>query len=324
MSRGRLVPAAAAVLTETEVSKLFYSEIEQELEDSQRENMSGYTQWSESKDGGMFSPVGRTVETIKPGYYDLASDQGQIFFVPVRPRTDDLLMFPDSVTYQVLSGVQDFWEREKLFQKHGLPFKRGILLYGPPGSGKSCTLQLVARDIVDRGGIVITFNSGIFLNAYRALRDIQRDTPVVVLMEDFESFMTGTYTSKVLNLLDGVEELDKVIFLATTNYPEQLEQRILNRPSRFDLCIKVPHPSESARTLYLDSIKLDEKIDVARYVRDTEGMSLAHLKELFVSTVILGNDYQEALDRLNYMNQHLKDETSADDLFKGSIGFSSF
>ncbi len=270
----------------------------------EREPVVGYTQWSQLNDGSGFTPVGKTVSQILPGYYDLASVEGQIYFVPVRARTDSLLEFPDSASKDVLSGIVDFWEREKLFQRYGLPYKRGILMFGPPGSGKSCTLQLVAREVVDRGGIVVTFQPSIFLYAYRAFRDIQPETKMVVLMEDFETLMKGN-ESKVLNLLDGVEALDNVVFLATTNYPERLETRVMNRPSRFDICIKVDHPTAAGRKIYIESLlKEGDEVDVEQYVTDTDNMSLAHLKELFVSTVILGRNYTETVDRLTRMRDN--------------------
>lgn len=263
-----------------------------------------YVQWSEMPDGVGYTPAGKTVAELKPGYYDLASVNGTIFFLPVRARSDDLLRFPDSASLEVLEGISDFWDREPIFRKYGLPFKRGILLYGPPGSGKTCTLQLIAREVVERGGIVITFEPNLFLPAYRALRDIQPDTSVVVLMEDFESLMTNESSrSRLLNLLDGVEELHKVVFLATTNYPEKLEDRIINRPSRFDLRIRVDHPGTDARRLYLESLVHEEdNINIDQCVADTEGLSLAHLKELFVATHILGGGYDKTVQRLRSMS----------------------
>src|SRR5690606_25113144 len=204
---------------------------------------------------GTFSPVGGTLGRIEPGYYDITIVQGQVYFVPVRARTEDLLKFPDSASKEVLEGIREFWDREELFKKYGLPHKRGIMLYGPPGAGKSCTLQLVARDVIERGGVVLTFGQpSVFLAGYRALRDIQPDTPIVVLMEDFDSLPTKSDESVLLNLLDGAEELSKVVFLATTNYPERMPERIMNRPSRFDLRIHVPHPSAGAREVYLRSL----------------------------------------------------------------------
>jgi SpoVK/Ycf46/Vps4 family AAA+-type ATPase len=277
----------------------------------------GFEQWARSPDGTTYSPVGQTVSEIEPGYYDTVLSQGQVYFCPVRPRQDALLEFPDSASKGVLDAITDFWERENIFQKYDLPYKRGILLYGPPGSGKTCTLQLVSREVVNRGGIVVTFQPASFLDAYRAFRDVQPSTYMVVLMEDLEATLKQS-ESRILNLLDGVEYLNKVVFLATTNYPEKLESRILNRPSRFDLCVKVGHPDARARRVYLRSlIRDDDGLDVETYVNDTEGMSLAHVKELFVATVVLGSEYETTVKRLKAMREK---KSSIDDEITGTYG----
>jgi SpoVK/Ycf46/Vps4 family AAA+-type ATPase len=260
-----------------------------------------YTQWGQLADGAGYAPVGKTSAEIAPGYYDITIGDGVLYFMPVRARTDDLLEFPDSKSKEVIEGIETFWDREKVFRKYGLAYKRGILLYGPPGSGKTCTLQIISREVVNRGGVVISFSPATFLRAYRAFRDIQPDTHMVVLMEDFESLIKNSETT-ILNLLDGVESLDKVVFLATSNYPELLQARIVNRPSRFDLVVRVPHPDHRARTIYLQSLlQPDDTIDLEQYVKDTEAMSLAHVKELFVATVVLGQPYKMTVQRLKDM-----------------------
>jgi SpoVK/Ycf46/Vps4 family AAA+-type ATPase len=277
----------------------------------------GYEKWAQSADGTTYSPVGKTVEVIEPGYYDTVISNSQIFFCPVRPRQDALLEFPDSVSKEVLDAISDFWDREKIFKKYDLPYKRGILLYGPPGSGKTCTLQLVSREVVDRGGIVVTFQPSSFLDAYRAFRDVQPETYMVVLMEDLEATLKQS-ESRILNLLDGVECMDKVVFLATTNYPEKLESRIMNRPSRFDLCVRVSHPDARSRRVYFKSlVRDDDDIDIEAYVNDTEGMSLAHVKELFVATVVLGAEYDVTVKRLKAMKEK---KSSIDDEANCSFG----
>jgi SpoVK/Ycf46/Vps4 family AAA+-type ATPase len=250
---------------------------------------------------------------LRPGYYDLSSSQGQLYFVPVRAREDPLLEFPDSAAEMVLHGIIDFWNKEAVYRKFGLPYKRGVLLWGPPGAGKTSCMQLVAREVVARGGIVLTFSPSYFLDAYRAFRDIQPETHLLVLMEDFES-MIRERESRILNILDGVELLDRVTFLASSNFPERLEARIINRPSRFDICVKIGHPDSRARQLYLETLVHQDDavdIDVARYVRDTETMSLAHIKELFIATVVLGVDYSYTLRRLKTMGD--KSASSVDD-----------
>lgn len=195
-------------------------------------------------------------------------------------------------------------------------------------SGKSCTIQLIMRDVVERGGVVIKFtHPSLFIEGIRKFREIQPNTPVVVLMEDVDSILEIYNESEVLNILDGVNQIEKCVFLATTNYPEKLGARIINRPSRFDKRFKIPHPSAESRRIYFEYIiggaeKVKAlKIDLDKWVEDTDEFSIAHLKELFTAVVILGDDYDEAIEALSLMKEDKPD--SHDDEARKAMGFAS-
>jgi SpoVK/Ycf46/Vps4 family AAA+-type ATPase len=208
----------------------------------------------------------------------------------------------------VITEIQTFWEREGIFRDFDLAYKRGIILWGPPGSGKSCTIQLIIEDVTKRDGIVIKFTSpGLFLSGMRSFKEIQPETPVVILMEDIDAILEMYSESSVLNILDGVDQVDKAVFLATTNYPERLGGRILNRPSRFDKRFKIGHPNKESRRLYFQHLIGDKPltVDVERWVSDSDGFSIAHLKELFVAVCILGDDYDDAIETLSSMKEQL-------------------
>lgn len=142
----------------------------------------------------------------------------------------------------------------------------------------------------------------------RILREIEKETPIVVIMEDIDAIIENYNESSVLNILDGVDKLNKIVFLATTNYPDRLGARIINRPSRFDKRFKISNPNEESREIYLkyligeNKIK-DNKINLSKWVKDTNGFSIAHLKELFVAVIILGDNYEDAIETLSSMKE---------------------
>jgi AAA+ superfamily predicted ATPase len=255
---------------------------------------------------GMYYAVSDTVDVMPAGLYDVQVTNGTLFFTRAEMGTDKLLRLPGTAGDAVVTEIQQFWERGELYEKFGMTHKRGILLYGPPGSGKTSTLSLVAQDVIAAGGFVITWPGPDLMHiALRQIRAIQPEARVVVLMEDLDAILAGRNEneSAVLNLLDGVEKYPKVVFLATTNYIEVLAPRIANRPSRFDKRFKIGHPTAPARGEYLRSLVPEGvRVDVDRMVKDTEGMSLAHLKELLVSTQVIGSDYDETLRLLKAMN----------------------
>jgi SpoVK/Ycf46/Vps4 family AAA+-type ATPase len=263
------------------------------------------TQWQEHED--FITAASNTRPHLEPGMYEHAiTPQGTLLWIRVEAGDHEIIRFPDTAATEVVEEIERFWERERAFLDHGLPFKRGILLWGPPGSGKSSTLQLLARDVIARGGIVAIFDGpGAFKSAYRQLREIQPETPLVVFMEDLDALLKPSNESDILNLLDGVTRLDKVVFVATTNYPGKLGARIVNRPSRFDRRLKIAHPSEASRRMYLETLLAPgDEVDLDAMVKDTKDMSLAHVKELFVSTVLLQAPYAKTVKHLKTMNEH--------------------
>lgn len=266
-------------------------------------------QWSTS-DKRIFVPTSETCSRLVPGVYEIKmSNTVGLYFEKVPVSTKGVLRFPQSNIDRVVGEIQKFWERESLFKEYKLSYKRGILLYGPPGCGKSSAIKMIINDVIERSGIVVKFTvPELFQNGMRFLRQIEKDTPVVTLMEDVDSILDIYNESEVLNTLDGVEHLDKIVYLATTNYPERLGPRIINRPSRFDKRFKIDWPDKQSRKMYLQHIigpeRIKElKIDLNIWVEDTEEMSVAHLKELFIAVVILGDEYEEAVENLKSMKE---------------------
>jgi hypothetical protein len=266
-------------------------------------------QWT-TGDGKTYFPAGKTTKLLSPGVYEIGHCERGLFFQRIPVRTEGLIHFPQTNMEGVVEEIQTFWSREDKFIEYSLTYKRGIILWGPAGSGKSCTVQLIVRDVIERGGVVIKFTQpALFMQGMRDLREIQKDTPVVVLMEDIDSILDHYSESSVLNILDGVDEVSKVVFLATTNYPERLGARIINRPSRFDKRFKIGHPNAESRRIYFEYIiggqeKAEQlKIDLDRWVKDTKGFSIAHLKELFVAVCILGDNYEDAIETLESMKE---------------------
>lgn len=272
-----------------------------------------YVQWG-SSDGIHFTPSTKTVRRLPPAVYEVAHDpQLGLHFEKIPVKTEGLIKFPGTKSSKVVAEIQSFWERESLFAEYNLTYKRGIMLFGPPGSGKSCTIQLIMQDVVKRGGIVVLFtNPLLFIDGLRNLRKIQPKTPIVTIMEDFDALMERFNESEILNILDGVHEVHKVVFLATTNYPDKLGPRVMNRPSRFDKRFRIGFPSAVSRKLYFEVLIGKENIpklniDLDRWVKDTDRMSIAHLKELFVAVTILGDKYEDAVKTLKKMKEGVDD-----------------
>lgn len=269
--------------------------------------------------GEGFSPTTDTIKTLAPDCYTLTMTmEGSIIFLPQKLVTDNLLRLPDSKSEAVIQEVERFWTLKDKFRKYGFAHKRGFLLWGPPGSGKTSTVAMIIADMVTAGGIVLLADHpGFLAKALMQFRAIESERPLVVIWEDIDTVIANFGESSVLSILDGEAQVENVVFIATTNYPERLDGRVINRPSRFDKIVKIGMPNAEARKMFLMSkIETTEK-DGIDLVKATEGLSIAHLKELVISTYCQETPVNEVLDRL----QKMKNKPKSDSEAGGPIGF---
>ena len=266
---------------------------------------------------GVFRPAARTVKHLVPGAYTVHCDNQGAFLSRMHLMSDEIVQLPESANLKVLDCIRKFWASRDRYKKHGLVFKRGVLLWGPPGSGKTITVAMLTKDLIDNGGIVV-FCSQTATTSYliSAIRRIEKERPLIVVYEDIDEIINTYGEHNILAMLDGEQQTDNVVSVATTNYPERLGARIVNRPSRFDDRIFVGMPSERDRRAYLE--KTTTGVDVERWASDTEGLSIAHLRELVAAVMCLDQDYDDVLRRLRTMNERPKE---VDGYTKRSPGF---
>ena len=123
------------------------------------------------------------------------------------------------------------------------------------------------------------------------IRRIEPTRPLILVMEDIDEMIGGHGEHEILSLLDGEKQIDNIVQIATTNHPERLGARILNRPSRFDERIFVGMPSAESRLAYIQNalerggLEALEGAELMRWRDDTEGMSIAHLRELIAGAL---------------------------------------
>lgn len=263
-------------------------------------------QWQVAPNG-VFRPAAQTVDHLGPGAYTVNADDLGPYLKRLDPMSDEIVKLPESANIRVLGGIRKFWSSRERYQKHGLVFKRGVLLWGPPGGGKTVTVHLLTRDLIDGGGIVVFCgNPGLTSLLLGAVRRIEKVRPLIVVYEDIDEIVNQHGEHAILSMLDGEQQTDNVVSVATTNYPERLGARIVNRPSRFDDRIFVGMPSMAARLTYLK--KATGNSDFAEHwANETEGLSIAHLRELVAAVICLDQQYEDVLKRLRSMNERPKD-----------------
>ena len=270
-----------------------------------------FTQWAVHS-GGKFTPTLATTEHLESGFYEINHDSNIGTFLEKKEvSTDELYHLPSPELVDIIEDIEKFWNRKDKYKEYNFIHKRGILLYGQPGCGKSAIIQLCTKYLIENmNGIVINITNGDQVEYYSKiigkLRQVEPNRPLVVIFEDIDAIASeGNWTtSMILNLLDGIKQIQNVVYIATTNHPDKLEDRITNRPSRFDRRYEVELPNEEVRKAYIQN-KLSEEdlkgINIDEWVKESEGFSLAHMREMIISVVTMDNSFEDTISRLKGM-----------------------
>lgn len=281
-------------------------EMQEELAETLKETLNA-KMWAVS--GDAYFPCEKTELKLAPGQYIVQfSDTKGYYFMKKSVNLDDIINLPDTKSEHVLKSIAHFWTKEKAFRKHGFLWKRGMMLWGPPGSGKTCTLQQLSKMIIDRGGfsVYVNTNPEFVAHGLGIMRRIEPDRPIIVMIEDIDAIIDRFGEAALLALLDGELQIDNVVFIATTNYPEKLDSRFVNRPSRFDEIIYIGMPSSAAREVFLTNKNkrlAKNPEDLKKWVDATDGWSIAHMRELIVAIECLDNPFDATVERLVKMNE---------------------
>ncbi|XP_019451653.1 PREDICTED: cell division cycle protein 48 homolog [Lupinus angustifolius] len=258
--------------------------------------------------GGMRSIEFKVIETL-PGEYCVVAPDTEIYCEgdPVKRENEERL---GEVGYDDVGGVrrQMAQIRElvelplrhpQLFKSIGVKPPKGILLYGPPGSGKTLIARAVANET---GAFFFCINGPEIMsklagesesNLRKAFEEAEKNAPSIIFIDEIDSIapkrektngeVERRIVSQLLTLMDGLKSRAHVIVIGATNRPNSIDPA-LRRFGRFDREIDIGVPDEVGRLevlrIHTKNMKLSDDVDLERISKDTHGYVGADLAAL--------------------------------------------
>ncbi|KZT53204.1 P-loop containing nucleoside triphosphate hydrolase protein [Calocera cornea HHB12733] len=221
---------------------------------------------------------------------------------------EDIIMKPEYKD-EVKKDVYGFFDSEKIYKELGIAWKagcrlrntRGMIMWGPPGNGKTITIKAIMKDCDAKGFAPLYVKSFQSYMGEEGSMQIVFDkarqmAPCVLIFEDLDALINDRNRSFFLNQMDGLSNNDGLLCIGTTNHFERLDPGLSERPSRFDRKYLFDNPDWEERKLYSKywqhKLISNKKITFPDPLVDdiasrTADFSFAYLKEAFVSSLVL-------------------------------------
>jgi len=222
------------------------------------------------------------------------------------------LFMPSNLKKEIKSFVEEFLNSKEEFAEYNLPWKRGVLIYGPSGAGKT---RLISTIISEYNWTPVTISSE---NAddstlVEAFKYAEQHSPSIIFLEELDELLENSIEPRILTeLLDGINPLNGVLIVATTNKLKKLQQKknIIDRPSRFDRKWKIPLPDKILAMKYLKKWFIKSNLTnatlkpfVTKAVENK--FSYAHLKEFYITSMFITKRDERDFPNVDVLNEAL-------------------
>lgn len=253
----------------------------------------------------------------KTTVYMAAGAEWRQFGYPRKHRPISSVILDTGLSDHIVSDVREFISNSQWYMIRGIPYRRGYLLYGPPGCGKSSFITALAGELDYNICLLNLSERGLSDDRLNHLLSIAPEQSII-LLEDVDAAFTSredderTKTaydglsrltlSGLLNALDGVASAEGRIVVMTTNYRERLDPALI-RPGRVDVKVLINYASEYQleamfARFYPEASLEKGRLFASRVSSIRDNISLAEIQGYFM---LHKTGHDEALDNINLL-----------------------
>lgn len=227
---------------------------------------------------------------------------------------------------QLFDDIEMFTTSKQFYVDNKLPYKRGSLLIGQPGNGKTMSLKYIAQTF--KLPIIVISQFDVYdilatlISAFEGIKKLNEilNKPVLLFVEEINVVMEQNGGRELLlTYLDGVKKTGEYYFVGTTNKPNSIDPAILNRPSRIDNIINISHPDKAVCKKYLSQYFPTWSDDEIEFVSEKcKKFSFAFLKNFYIEYVLQHKSsvYNEAFVLETIKNQKKHFDTDSKEILK--------
>lgn len=253
------------------------------------------------------------VKIMPSGVYTVVLRPDGMYFNESYTHGDNLVEVDTEQSRQFRKEIRDFFDDNitSVLTESGISHRRGIILYGEQGSGKTSLVRSSLPYILSFNSIVLIGPDPGYLEGHciPAIRDDDADRPIVIIWDDFERVIEYHYS--IIQLLDGIKSPDHLLVICTTNNIDAIPPQIKNRPSRFGLIMDIPRLPASSRYNYVvDKFPRISISDAWWLVEVTISNQLDYLQEA-CKLHLMGYSREEIIARIS-LAWHGKDNNDKD------------